>query len=238
MVWTQAPEATGALEAQVEPEPERAQPGEVYYRHWKWFAVRALASVAVALVGLVVVVALVGDAFRVLAAIMIVVGFIVAMYGFYVTWKVVTLEVAIDKLTYTHGLIRTGRISVPTAAIQGYEQLYRHDFDRLVFHCVELRLSSAAEEDGRIDFYPMRANEATKLIRYLDRGRRERPSDPMVRLQRQSLEVMQSLVALLIVHAERLGAQQEVIERVLELAAQGESPAAISRYVFLSKQWM
>jgi membrane protein YdbS with pleckstrin-like domain len=211
-----------------------ARPGDVFHRHWKWVATRAGAVGVAALTIFVVTLWLFGGvAWLVFLGLAIVVPAV--CYGLILAWKVVAIEVETDKFILKEGLIRSRRVNIPVINVQEYQQSYRSDIDRVLFHCVELHVTTAGEEPNPA-FYPLDAGEAAQLTRFLDAGRKERPSDPIVRLQRQSLDSMERLTVLMIINAERLGARFEVIERALDMAERGESVEAITRFVYSAQR--
>jgi membrane protein YdbS with pleckstrin-like domain len=235
MVMAQSPQPMGVADPDLAPEESRrAEPGDVFYRHWRWFAFRAGLVIAGSLVLFALSLAVLGGMAWVVFLLLLLVTPAVC-YGLFLAWRVVTIEVDPDKLLIKEGFIRTRRVSIPVLNVQEYEQLYRSDLDRVLFHCVELRITMAGEEPNPA-FYPLNSDEAACLTRFLDVGRKERPSDPVVRLQRQSLDTMERLTALMIITAERLGARLEVIERALEMADRGESPDAITRFVYAAQR--
>jgi membrane protein YdbS with pleckstrin-like domain len=235
MVWAQSLPTIGATDPdQSSEETRRAKPGDVFYRHWKWFAARAGLVILVSLAILVVTFALFGSiAWVVFLGLLLVVPAV--CYGLFLAWKVVTITVEPDKLLIKEGFIRTRRVSIPVLNVQEYEQQYRSDLDRVLFHCVELHVTTAGE-DPNPAFYPLDAEEAASLTRFLDAGRKERPSDPVVRLQRQSLDAMGRLTVLMIINAERLGARLEVIEQAMGMVDRGESLDTIARFVYTAQR--
>jgi membrane protein YdbS with pleckstrin-like domain len=235
MVWAQSLPPIGATDPGLGPdETRRAKPGDVFYRHWKWFAARAGLVILMSLAILVFTFALFGGiAWLVFLALLLVAPAV--CYGLFLVWKVVTITVEPDKLLIKEGFIRTRRLSIPVLNVQEYEQQYRSDLDRVLFHCVELHVTTAGEEPNPA-FYPLDAEEAASLTRFLDTGRKERPSDPIVRLQRQSLDAMGRLTVLMIINAERLGARLDVIEQAMGMVDRGESLDTIARFVYTAQR--
>jgi membrane protein YdbS with pleckstrin-like domain len=235
MVWAQSSQPLGVADLTAGSDGSgRAKPGDVFFRHWKWFAVRAGLTILAALALFLLLLAILGGiAWLILILLLLVTPAV--CYGIFLAWKAESIEVEPDKLVLKEGLIRTRRVNIPVLNVQEYKQLYRSDLDRVLFHCVELHVVTAGEEPNPA-FYPMEAEEAARLTGFLDTGRKERPSDPIVRLQRQSLDTMERLAVLLIVNAERLGARQEVLEQALEMVDRGEALAAITRFVYSAQR--
>jgi membrane protein YdbS with pleckstrin-like domain len=234
MVWAQSPRPTDAVGPDLSSEEGRwAKPGDVFYRHWKWLAVRAGLVVLCSLAVLVLTFAVFGNMAWIIFLLLLLVTPAIC-YGLFLAWRVETIEVEPDKLLLKEGFIRTRRVTIPILNVQEYEQRYRSDFDRVLFHCVELHVTTAGEEPNPA-FYPLDADEAACLTRFLDAGRKERPNDPVVRLQRQSLITMQRLTVVMLINAERLGARIEVIERAMEMLDRGETLEEITRFVYAAQ---
>jgi membrane protein YdbS with pleckstrin-like domain len=205
----------------------------VFHRHWKWLAVRVVLSSLLAVALLTLALVFLGS-FAWIGILGLLVVWSAVCYGFWMAWGIVSIAVESDKLVITEGFIRTYRLNIPVLNVQEYTQQYRSDIDRLLFHCVELRVMTAGE-DPNPAFYPLEASAASALGQFLDIGRQQRPDDPVVRLQRQSVKAIQQLAALMIVNAERTGVPQRVLEQALAMAERGDPLVAIAQFVYASE---
>ena len=230
MVWAPTPEDTAESDVPRLGEPQAAVPGNEFRRHWKWMFPRVTIS------GLVMAAVLVGSilvlhrgAWLVLLGLIFLAPFVYLVS--WIVWRAFKIKIEPDKIVVTQGIIRTRRIDIPILNIQDFELVYRSDIDRVLFHCVELRVATAAEQPNT-DLYPIDTRDATAIMLFLDMSRRERPSDPAIRLQRELLAVMGQIRGLMIINAYRLGAPHHVVERVLAMAEDNDHVTTVTNFIY------